>query len=45
LGKEGKKKPLKNWEKRARIYQKFDKSNQKCAFFCKNLQKFAGFVF
>jgi hypothetical protein len=36
LGKRGKKKTLKNREKRAGIYQKFKKSNQKCALFCKN---------
>jgi len=43
LGKRGKKKTLKKWEKRARNYKKFDKSNQKRALFCKNLQKFGFF--
>jgi len=45
MGKKGKKKTSKKWGKRARNYQKFHKSNQKRALFCKNLQKFVIFVF
>jgi len=45
LGKRGKKKALKNWQKRVGICQKFHKSNQKRALFCKNEQKFDSFVF
>jgi len=43
MGKIGKKKVVKNSQKRAGICQKFYKSNQKRALICKNLQKFVFF--
>jgi hypothetical protein len=45
LGKSGKKKTAKKGAKSCRNLQKFDKSSQKYALFCKKLQKFVIFVF